>query len=156
MNLWMTAQFVKSTLKMPISSDKGAIIHRHLFCVGRDVFAKYFLVVRPADGDLRPFWVAWAITNLNPNPSHLNQIQIQYWMHNTFDHIDADTDLKEGNVWCEEKGILPCWSHIDCVMTVWKSKVRSGIVDQKMRIPAKQISIIKASLEAYESHSDNE
>jgi hypothetical protein len=41
-------------------------------------------------------------------------------------------------------------------MTVWKSRVRSGTVDPKMRIMVKQISIIKASLEAYESHSDNE
>jgi hypothetical protein len=28
------------------------------FRVGRDVFAGYFLAVRPTDGDLRPFWVA--------------------------------------------------------------------------------------------------
>jgi hypothetical protein len=81
-------------------------------------------------------------------------------MPNTFDHVDANTysrwDSKEGNVWCEEKGILPCWSHADYVMTAWKSRVRSGTIDPKMRILTKQISIIKASLEAYESHSDNE
>jgi hypothetical protein len=41
-------------------------------------------------------------------------------------------------------------------MIAWKSMVRSKIVDPKMRIPAKQISIIKASLEVYESHSNNE
>jgi hypothetical protein len=81
-------------------------------------------------------------------------------MPNTFDHVDIDIysgwDSKERNMWCEEKGILPCWSHTECVMTVWKSRVRSGTVDPKMRIMVKQISIIKASLEAYESHSDNE
>jgi hypothetical protein len=59
-------------------------------------------------------------------------------------------------MWCEERGNLPCWSHTDCVMTAWKSRVRSRTVDPKMRIPAKQISIIKASLEAYESRSNNE
>jgi hypothetical protein len=26
-------------------------------------------------------------------------------------------DLKEGNVWCEERGILPCWSYTNYVMT---------------------------------------
>jgi hypothetical protein len=116
--------------------------------------------VHPADSDLHPFWVARAVTNPNPDPGHLNQIQIQYWMPNTFDHVEADTysrwDSKEGNVWCEEKGILPCWSHTDCVMIAWKSRVHSGTIDPKMRIPAKHISIIKASLEVYESHSNNE
>jgi hypothetical protein len=46
------------------------------FCIGRDDFARYFLAVRPADGDLRPFWVARAVSNPNLNPGHLNQIQI--------------------------------------------------------------------------------
>jgi hypothetical protein len=41
-------------------------------------------------------------------------------------------------------------------MTVWKSRARSGIVDPKMRIPTKQISIINVSLETYESHFDGE
>ena len=81
-------------------------------------------------------------------------------MPNTFEYVNADIysgwDSKEGNVWCEERGILPCWSHSDYVMTTWKSKVRLGIVDPKMKIPAKQISIIKASLEVYESHTNNE
>jgi hypothetical protein len=27
------------------------------FCIGRDVYAEYFLVVRSANGDLLPFWV---------------------------------------------------------------------------------------------------
>jgi hypothetical protein len=59
-------------------------------------------------------------------------------------------------MWCEERGILPYWSHSGCVMTAWKSRVRSGTADPKMRIPTKQFSIIKASLEVYKSHSDNE
>jgi hypothetical protein len=31
MNLWMMAQFVKNMLKMPLSSDEGAVVHRHHF-----------------------------------------------------------------------------------------------------------------------------
>jgi hypothetical protein len=44
----------------------------------------------------------------------------------------------------------------DFVITTWKSKVRSGTADPKMRILAKQISIIKAPLEIYKSYSNSE
>jgi hypothetical protein len=81
------------------------------FRVGQDVYARYFIAVRSADGDLRPFWVARAVIYPNLDSGHRNQIQIQYWMPNTFEHIDEDTysrwDLKEGNVWCKDKGFLP-------------------------------------------------
>jgi hypothetical protein len=104
------------------------------FRVGRDVYAGYFLVVRSTDGNLRPFWVACAVSNPNPDPGHRDQIQIQYWKHNSFQHVDIDTyawwDSKEGNVWCEDNGFLPSWSHTDCVMTAWKSRVRSGSKDE--------------------------
>ena len=49
-----------------------------LFCVGRDVFVGYFFAMRCANGDLCPFWIAWVVTNPNPNLSYHNQIQIQY------------------------------------------------------------------------------
>jgi hypothetical protein len=81
-------------------------------------------------------------------------------MPNSFQHVHADTyvgwDSKEGNVWCEDKGFLPSWSQTDCIMTVWKPRVRCGTADPKMRIPAKQIAIINVSLEAYESPSGSE
>ena len=130
------------------------------FHIGHDIFVGYFLIVRSTNGNLCPFQVAWAVTNLNLNPGHRNQNQIQYRMPNTFECIDADTysrwDSKEGNVWYEGKGFLPCWSYTNCVMTAWTSRVCSKTLDLKMRISAKQISIFKASLKAYESHSDNE
>jgi hypothetical protein len=59
-------------------------------------------------------------------------------------------------VWCEDKGFLPSWSHTNCVMTAWKSRVRSGTIDSKMGISTKQISVINVSFEAYESHFDGE
>ena len=52
-------------------------------------------------------------------------------------------------MWCENKGFLPSWSHTNCVMTTWKSRVHSRTVDLKMRIPTKQISIINVSLEVF-------
>jgi hypothetical protein len=91
------------------------------FRVGRDVYAGYFLVVRSTDGDLCPFWVARAVSNPNPDPGHRDQIQIQYWKPNSFQHVDADMyavwDSKEGIVWSEDNAFLPSWSHTDCVMT---------------------------------------
>jgi hypothetical protein len=48
------------------------------FRVGRNVYDGYFLAMRSTDGDLRPIWVACAVSNPNPDPSHRNQIQIQY------------------------------------------------------------------------------
>jgi hypothetical protein len=81
-------------------------------------------------------------------------------MPNSFEQVDADTytgwDSKEENVWYEDKGFLPCWSHVDCVMTAWKSRICSITDDPNVRIPAKQISIIKASLETYKFHSGSE
>jgi hypothetical protein len=47
------------------------------FRVGRDVLARYFLAVRPTDGDLHLSWVAQAITNPSPDPAHTNAIQLQ-------------------------------------------------------------------------------
>ena len=43
-----------------------------LFCVGRDVYVGYFIVEYSVDGDLRPFWVARAVTNPSPNLGHCN------------------------------------------------------------------------------------
>jgi hypothetical protein len=40
------------------------------FRVSRDVYAGYFFAVRSTDGDLRPFWVALAVNNPNPDPGH--------------------------------------------------------------------------------------
>jgi hypothetical protein len=42
------------------------------FHVDHDVFVGYFIAVHPANGNWRPFWVAQAVTNLNPDPGHHN------------------------------------------------------------------------------------
>jgi hypothetical protein len=39
-----------------------------LFRVGRDVYAGYFIFLRPSDGDIRPFWIARALTNVDAEP----------------------------------------------------------------------------------------
>jgi hypothetical protein len=132
---------------------------RPSFRVGRDVYAGYFVAVRPADGDLRPFWLARALTNPNPDPGHVNSIHLQYWTPSSFQHIDEVTyfgwDTKQGNLWCEDKAINTSWTHTDCIMTAWKPRVRAGTSDPRIKIPKTQIAIIRASVEAYVSAEDN-
>jgi hypothetical protein len=68
-----------STVREEYSEDAPFVGRRHdrpapSFCIGRDVYAGYFIAVRSTDGDLRPFWVARAVTNPSPNLGHRNQI----------------------------------------------------------------------------------
>jgi hypothetical protein len=129
------------------------------FRVGRDVYAGYIVAVKLADGDLRPFWLARALTNPNPDPGHVNSIQLQYWTPSSFQYTNEDTyigwDTKPGNSWCEDKAISLSWTHTDCIMTAWKARVREGNSNPRIRIPKHQIAIIKASVDAYVSGERN-
>jgi hypothetical protein len=71
------------TVREEYAEDAPFVGRRHdrpppSFRVGRNVYDGYFLAMRSTDGDLRPIWVACAVSNPNPDPSHRNQIQIQY------------------------------------------------------------------------------
>jgi hypothetical protein len=49
------------------------------FRVGQDVYAGHFIVLCPSDGDIQPFWIARALTNVDVEPmEHLHCILIQY------------------------------------------------------------------------------
>ena len=118
----------------------------------------------PADEDPKPFWLARALTNPNPDPGHVHQIQIQYWTPASGCHIDMDTytgwDTKAGNVWREDRIIPPSWSNTDCIMTAFKPRGKRGAEDQpqiitKVTIPKPQINIIKSSVEAFMANSNN-
>ena len=51
-----------------------------LFKVGWDVYAGYFVILHPSDGEKRPFWIARALTNIDAEPvEHPQCILIQYW-----------------------------------------------------------------------------
>ena len=73
---------------------------RPSFRVNRDTFAGYFVAVSPADDDLKPFWLARAITNPNPDLGHVHMIEIQYWTPATERYINMETydgwDTKKG------------------------------------------------------------
>ena len=123
------------------------------FRIIRDTHAGSFVVVRPADGDPKPFWLARAITKPNPDPSHIKQIQIQYWTPASNRNIDMETydgwDTNGGIQWREDTIISPTWSNTDCIMTAWKPGFKNGSINPRVSIPKKQIDIIKASLIAF-------
>ena len=126
---------------------------RPLFCVNSDTHVGSFIVVCPADGDPKPFWLARAITVPSPHPGHMHMIKIQYWTPTSNRHINMETyagwDTKEGYVWREDRIIPSLWSSTDCIMTAWKPRFREATKDLKVRIPSLQIKIIKASVAAF-------
>jgi len=103
-------------LREEFAEDAPFVVRRHdrlapSFRVDCDVYACYFVVVQPADGDLRPFWLARELTNPNSNSGHINSIELQYWTPISFQHTTKDTyagwNTKQGNSWCEDKDISP-------------------------------------------------
>ena len=131
---------------------------RPSFRVMRDTYGGYFVVVRPAEGDMKPFWLGRAMTNPSPDPNHVHMIKIQYWRPVRGQHINEETyegwDTREGNGWQEDRAVLPTWANTDCIMTAWKPRCAKGTNVQmlkiaRVRIPKMQISIIKESVEAF-------
>ena len=49
------------------------------------------MVVRPADGDMKPVWLGRAMTNPSPDPDHVHMIKIQYWRPVRGQHINEET-----------------------------------------------------------------
>ena len=49
------------------------------FRIGRDLYADYFVALRPCDGDDRPFWISLAMSDPNSNPERPNTVQIQFF-----------------------------------------------------------------------------
>jgi hypothetical protein len=85
------------------------------FRVGRDVYAGYFLILRPSDDDIRPFWIARALTNVDAEPmEHPHWILIQYWKPSaSSDNIQETYDPCNGrlmirNLQCGSILILLC------------------------------------------------
>ena len=131
------------------------------FRVGRDVYAGYFLAIRPAnEGTSHPFWIARALTDPNSDSSHPNCIQMQYWTPASIHYVDAETyegwDSTGGNIWREDRRFDPIWTHTDCIMGAWQSRIQEGTVNPRMRTPMLQIANIKASVELFEAEGGGE
>jgi hypothetical protein len=126
--------------------------------VGRDLYAGYFIALRPCDGDERPFGIALAVSNPNSIPDMPNTVQIQFYRPVSRDrdvlkfyrNWDTDVNLR----WTVEKGVAITWESTDSILTAWKlrSRKQGGDGGQEKepttKIPKGQIQIIKASLAA--------
>jgi hypothetical protein len=125
------------------------------FRVGRDVYAGYFVVLRPSDGDKRPFWIARALTNVDAEPvEHPQCILIQYWKpSSSSNHIQetyAGWDGDRSMQWTIEDSQPPVWEHTNSMMSAWKSGIRDGTRNPTMRIPSLQVNVIKESLAVFD------
>ena len=103
---WLTSRFTPSeadgfqedgTLCEEFARNVPHVGHRgdhpaESFRVARDVYARYFLIIQPADeGTKHPFWIARALSDPNSNVSHPNYIRMQYWTPASTHYIDAET-----------------------------------------------------------------
>ena len=92
------------------------------FRVGRDVYARYFVVLCPCDGDKRPFWIVRALTNVDAKlVKHLQCILIQYWkpsassnhIQETYGSWDGDRSMQ----WRIDDLQSPVWEHTNSMMS---------------------------------------
>ena len=126
------------------------------FRVGRDLYAGYFVALRPCDEDIRPFWLGRAMSDPNSNPDMPNTVLIQFFRPISRDrdvlkyYKDWDTDKHLR--WTIEKGVDISWQSTDAILTAWKSRIRQTEGehgrgnDPTTKIPEKQIKIITTSL----------
>ena len=125
------------------------------FRVGRDVYAGYFVALRPCDGDERPVWIARATSDPFANPDRPGCIELQYYRPSSRNRnilqFYTDWDTNDKFRWTTDTSADRTWESTDSIMTGWKPRSRKRDIDERqessMKIPANQIAIIKASLE---------
>jgi hypothetical protein len=120
------------------------------------VYAGYFLFLCPSDGDIRLFWIARALTNVDVEPNeHPQCILIQYWKPSaSSDHIQETYDGWDGErsmQWRIDDSEPPMWEHTNSIMSVWKLEIREGTRNPTMRIHSVQVNVIKESLAMFDS-----
>ena len=85
---------------------------------------------------------------------------MQYWTPASTHYVDAETykgwDSTGGNIWREDRRFDSIWTHTDCIMGAWHSRIREGNVNPQMRIPMLQIANIKASVQRFEAEHGGE
>lgn len=132
----------------------GCVRPRESFRVGRDVFAGYFVALRPADGDARPFWIARALTDFDVDHNYPRCIQMQYFQPASKNSVVQETyagwDTKKTFKWTVEDTHIPEWLHVDAIFTSWKSSAKLGSRRPIISLSERQIDIIKQSIERFD------
>jgi hypothetical protein len=130
----------------------GQVCDRPLpsFRVSRDVYAGYFVAIRPEDGDVRPVWIAQATSDPNSDQEHPNCMKVQYFRPTSrakeVQRCYMGWDSPNGLRWRAEENQVEEWLHTDCIITAWKSKNQKGSKECIVKIPEAQLKIIHDSL----------
>ena len=121
------------------------------FRVNRDLYEGYFVAICPSDEDKQHLvWIARALSNPNSNPEHPGCVLIQYFRPTL--HVRAvqefytGWDSTTGLRWKVDSTTDPVWESTNSVLTAWKSTTRKETTHCVLRIPPRQIEIIRQSL----------
>ena len=122
-----------------------------LFRVNRDLYEGYFVAICPSDEDKQhPVWIARALSDPNSNPEHPGCVLIQYFrptsrikaVQEFYTWWDSTTGLR----WKVDSTTDAVWESTNSVLTAWKSTTRKKTTHCVLRIPPRQIEIIRQSL----------
>ena len=79
---------------------------------------------------------------------------MQYWTLASAHSINAHTykgwDCLNGNIWHEDRRFDPIWTHTNCIMDAWQSRIQEGTMNQQIQIPILQIANIKTTIKRFE------
>ena len=121
------------------------------FRVNRDLYEGYFVAISPSDEDKQhPVWIARALSDPNSNPEHPGCVLIQYFrptsrvrdVQEFYTGWDSTTGLR----WKVDSTTDAVWESTNFVLTAWKSTTRKETTHCVLRIPPRQIEIIRQSL----------
>ena len=121
------------------------------FRVNRDLYEGYFVAICPSDEDKQhPVWIARALSDPNSNPEHPGCVLIQYFrptsrvraVQEFYTGWDSTTGLR----WKVDSTTDAVWESTNSVLTAWKSTTRKETTHCVLRIPPRQIEIIRQSL----------
>lgn len=118
--------------------------------MGRDIYAGYFLVIRPTDNDPKPFWIARAVSDYNCDFDNPGCVKIQYFKPTQKSRAVQDTYCGWNSTprlkWKIDVGHSPEWLDAGAVISSWKSNARVDNNDPIISIPVRQIDNISDTL----------
>ena len=109
------------------------------------------MAVRPSEDDKqRPVWIARALSNPNSDPEHPGCMLIRYFrpasrtkaMQDFYTGWDSPTGLR----WKVDPTIEEVWESTNSILTAWKSATKKDTTQCVLKIPPRQVEIIRQSL----------
>ena len=118
------------------------------FRVNRNLYEGYFVAICPSEEDKQcPVWIARALSNPNSNPEHPGYVLMQYFrptsrtrsVQEFYTSWDSTTGLR----WKVESTLEETWESTNSILTAWKSTTRKDTTHCMLKIPPRQIEIIR-------------